>query len=180
MKIVEENTTSKFDGTIIDLETIGNFERKFTDSRQYSKIRPVFFGYLTKNEIEIHCAENKSEIDELLSKIKRFVSKLPRPFYAFNTPFEMGVIFHNLGEEILFERELNKEKFEPKHMAVQELKLPNYDDPFFDIGRQFISSWEKGNIKNCIAHNRADLFKERDILLKRGFRKPDEFKFVEL
>jgi len=30
----------------------------------------------------------------------------------------------------------------------------------------------------AIAHNRACLLKERDILIKRGFRKPDELKFV--
>lgn len=178
VKIVKEPVISEFDGTIIDLETIGNFTNEYEDSRRYSKIRPVFFGYITKKGIEIHCAEKKADIEELLSNIQKIIPALPRPFHAFNTPFEMGVLFHSLTEKVVFERELNKKVFEKKLFAVQDLRLSNYNDPFHDRGELFPPSWEKGNMKDCIAHNRADLLKEKDILLKRGFRQPDEFKFV--
>jgi hypothetical protein len=35
-----------------------------------------------------------------------------------------------------------------------------------------------GKIKRAIAHNRSCLLKERDILLKRGFRRSEELNFV--
>lgn len=180
MKTINEPIKSDFEGTIIDLETVGNFSRQYEDSRQYSTIIPVFFGAITKNGIEIQCAEKKSEVPDLLHYIQDVIHKLPRPFHAFNTPFEMGVIFHSLKEKILFEKELNRAKFEAKRMAVRDLKLFNYDDPFNDNGRMFPYAWEKGKMKECIAHNRADLLKEKDILLKRGFREPDGLEFVNL
>ncbi|MFA4819951.1 MAG: hypothetical protein WC613_03245 [Candidatus Aenigmatarchaeota archaeon] len=185
MKLITEPIVSQFDGTIIDLETTGDFSKQYkhpeySDSREYSNIKPVFFGFMTSRGIEIHCAESKSEINELLSTIVKLVPNLPKPFHSFNTPFETGVLFHSTGEKILFERELNKERYEAKRLAVEVLKLQNYDDPFLDNGKMFPPAWEKGNMKDCIAHNRADLFKERDILLKRGFRTPDEFRFIAM
>jgi hypothetical protein len=178
MKIIEEKVVSKFAGTIIDLETIGEFDRRFNDSRQYSLQKPVFFGYITQEGLNIICAEELSETSKLFSQVKELLPKLEKPLHSFNTHFEMGVLFHNLGEKILFERELNKEKYEAKKSAVKELKLDNYDDPFNDVGYLFIENWKNKNMKDCIAHNRADLLKEKDILLKRGFRSSDKFYFV--
>jgi hypothetical protein len=178
-QIIRENTRSNIDGTIIDLETIGEFAREYNDSRRYSQLKPVFFGYMTKAGLTIICTKRESQIEQLLSDIPEIMSSLLRPFYSFNTEFEMGVLFHSLGRKTLFDRELQKERFEPKISAVRELKLDNYDDPFNDDGKKFPPNWKKGNMKDCIAHNRADLYKERDILLKRGFRKPEKLEFVE-
>jgi len=182
--IIKENAASNIDGTIIDLETIGEFAREYDGSRFYSQLRPVFFGYMTKAGLTIICTERESQIERFLSDLPQIISDLPRPFYSFNTGFEMSVLFHNLGEKIFFDRELQKEKPDGKHEskreAVKELKLDNYNDPFYDDGGLFPPNWKNGNMPDCIAHNRADLLKERDILLKRGFRKPEELHFVEL
>ena len=35
MKVIKENVQSDFEGTIIDLETIGSFSNNFYDSRRY-------------------------------------------------------------------------------------------------------------------------------------------------
>ncbi len=43
-----ENVGSNFDGTIIDIETIGSFERNYNDSRYYQNIIPVIFGFIDK------------------------------------------------------------------------------------------------------------------------------------
>ena len=177
--IMKEDTISNIDGTIIDLETIGEFANEYFDSRRYSQVKPVFFGYMTKEGLTIICTERESQIKQFLSDLPEIISDLPRPFYSFNTEFEMGVLFHNLGRQVLFDGELTKEKYELKSSAVRELKLDNYNDPFNDEGKWFPPNWKKGNMKDCIAHNRADLLKERDILLKRGFRKPDELEFVK-
>ena len=171
--------TSKFKGTIIDIETIGNFSRKFSDSRQYKNIIPVIFGYITHNKLSILYSENKTSIPTLQKEIKNIISSLERPLYAFNSGFEMGSLYHNLRQRTIFEGELNKEKYEAKRSAVQLLNIPQYDDPFFDNGLLCMQAWEIGKIKEAVAHNRSCLLKERDILLKRGFRKPDPLVFCD-
>ena len=77
-----------------------------------------------------------------------------------------------------FHGELNKEKFEAKRIAVQALKIPNYGDPFNDNGKYCMNAWLSGEIDKAIAHNRSCLLKEKDILLKRGFRKPDDLSLM--
>jgi len=99
--------------------------------------------------------------------------------YAFNSSFEMGSLYHNLRQRVIFEGELNKEKYEAKRSAVQLLDIPQYDDPFCDNGFLCMQAWEIGKIKEAVAHNRSCLLKERDILLKRGFRKPDPLVFCD-
>lgn len=108
------------------------------------------------------------------------MGSLDRPFYAFNSNFERGTFFHSLNKEVPFERELNKERFEPKWRAIAELKIPQYDDPFNDDGKLCSEAWRRGQIEALIAHNRACLLKERDILLKRGFRTPDPLRLIRV
>ena len=170
----EEGIDSNFEGTIIDIETVGNFSRQFADSRQYAKILPVIFGFINKGGLKIYCASSFAAIQKLRAKTSRIVAGLEKPFHAFNSSFEKGVLFHHLGEAIEFECELNKEKFEAKRLAVKALDIPQYDDPFNDNGLMCKKAWEAGNLGEAMAHNRACLLKERDILLKRGFRKPEE------
>ena len=79
----------------------------------------------------------------------------------------------------MFEGELNKEKYEAKRTAVQVLNIPQYDDPFFDNGLLCMQAWEIGKTKEAIAHNRSCLLKERDILVKRGFREPEDLVFCD-
>lgn len=177
MKEYNENIKSNFKGNIIDIETIGNF-CNFYDSRRYMDIVPVIFGYINQDCLSILCAKNKESIDRLKQKIIGILDTLERPFHAFNCDFESGVFFHNLNNKIIFDKELNAESFEAKRNAVSFLKIPQYDDPFFDNGRLCMESWLNGKIEKSMAHNRSCLLKERDILLKRGFRKPDELKFV--
>jgi hypothetical protein len=177
VKIFQETTESNFEGTIIDLETIGSFQNH-DDSRRYKQIIPVIFGLINNKEIKILCAKNSSSIQILRSNILDIIDKLDRPFYAFNSPFEKGVLLNHLSRPIEFEKELNKEKFEKKEHIVRALNIPNYDDPFFGDGHACMMSWLRGDINKAILHNRSCLLKERDILLKRGFRKPDELKIV--
>jgi len=174
-----ESNEFAFDGTIIDIETIGGFSRGFTDSRQYAKIQPVIFGYINGEELRILTARKASDLNLLREKLSTVLNGLQKPFHAFNCDFEMGVLFHNLKTRFLFERELNKEKFEAKKTVVKELGIPQYGDPFNDKGLLCMQAWHDGKINKAIAHNRSCLLKERDILLKRGFRKPVEMEFVE-
>ncbi len=170
---------SEFKGTIVDIETIGRFNRRFRDSRQYKQIIPVIFGYITHERLSIIYAENKNSISTLQNELKKIITSLERPLYAFNSSFEMGSLYHSLNQKILFERELNEKKYEAKRNAVQVLNIPQYGDPFSDNGLLCMQAWEIGKTEEAIAHNRSCLLKERDILLKRGFRKPDALDFCD-
>jgi len=173
----EEKTTSDFEGTIIDIETIGQFRNQYPDSRRYMHIQLVIFGFIDRHALHIFCARGMEAHSELNRKTEELIEALPRPFYAFNSAFERGVLFYELSRKIDFEGEL-QEGYESKASARSYLGIPNYDDPFYDSGYLCMVAWENGEFDKAIAHNRACLLKERDILLKRGFRKSEELRFV--
>jgi len=173
----KEDIISDFEGTIIDIETIGEFRNQYFDSRRYMGIQLVIFGFITRHSLHIFCAKGMEAISELNEKTEQLIDVLPRPFHAFNTDFERGVLFYALGREIDFGGELQEGR-ESKATTRSYLGILNYDDPFYDKGYLCMIAWENGEFDKAIAHNRACLLKERDILLQRGFRKPDALEFV--
>ena len=53
----EESVSSNLKGTIIDIETVGEFNRLFKyDSRQYKDMTQVIFGYINQEHLHIYCA----------------------------------------------------------------------------------------------------------------------------
>ncbi|MBU3913053.1 MAG: hypothetical protein KKB21_02535 [Nanoarchaeota archaeon] len=177
MIIHEEKIEGNFVGTIIDLETIGNFDNYY-DSRRYRNIIPVIFGFVNSNVLKIFCAKSKNSIQLLKNKIEELLPQLNRPFHAFNCDFERGVLFHFCGKETLFDAELDDRKFEKKEEVVESLKISKYGDPFNGNGFLCSQAWSNGKLKEAIAHNRSCLLKERDILKLRGMRNPDILKFI--
>ena len=132
--------------------------------------------------MKILCAKREEAIIELKKKTKQITQSLEKPFFSYNCCFEMGVLFHSCGLEIEFDGDLMKEKvagvkWENKREACVELNISNYDDPFNGNGRECSSAWLNGEWKKAINHNRSCLLTERDILLRRGYRKPDPFVF---
>ncbi len=175
----KEDISSSFEGTIIDIETVGEFLNQYPDSRRYKDIQLVIFGFINRYAFQIFCAKGTEAINELRERTGMIIDSLDRPFYAFNCEFERSVLFYELGKEIDFGGELNREKYESKLDAVRNLGIPNYEDPFYDNGFLCMLAWQDEEFDRAIAHNRACLLKEKDILLKRGFRKPDELKFIK-
>jgi hypothetical protein len=174
-----EESNLDFEGTIVDIETIGEFDRSYPyDSRHYRKIKQVIFGYIDKERLHIYCAKSVAGIDKLKSITPDIFAGLKRPFYAFNCNFESGVWFHHIGLQIDFDGELQGVPFESKKSAILQLKIPNYEDPFWDKGLMCIKAWNDQDFDKAIAHNRACLLKERDILLKRGHCEPDKVVFL--
>jgi hypothetical protein len=172
--VYSEVTKANFEGTVIDIETIGDFCRGYEDSREYRNMAPIIFGYIDKNGLKIHCAKKIESIINLKMAVAQIVLTLRKPLYAFNCCFEQGVLFHSCGITINFDGELNKERYELKKNAVTSLSIENYDDPFNDIGFKCKLAWEAGDTNSSIKHNRSCLLKERDILLRRGYRTPDD------
>jgi hypothetical protein len=176
---IEENGI-EFEGTIIDIESIGEFNQQFKyDSRNYMNIKQVILGYITKKKLHIYCATCPQEIDELKQITPQIFKELSKPYFAFNCNFESGVLFHHAGLQIEFDGELQGVAFERKKDAILQLRIPNYDDPFFDVGFMCIKAWNTRDFKKAVAHNRACLLKERDILVKRGHKEPDKVRFVK-
>jgi len=178
----KEQISSSFNGTIIDIETIGKFNQRYRNtnsSREYEYIQQVIFGFINREALTILYIKNESEIFELNDEVTKIITTLEKPFYAFNTSFEKGVLFHSLGRIITFEGELQKEKYESKARAIKELGISNYDDPFNDKGILCMYAWQDGDFEKAVAHNRACLLKERDILLFRGSREPHELTFMD-
>jgi len=177
----KEDISSNFEGTVIDIETIGEFDERYrytNDSREYQYIQQVIFGFINGQGLHILCAKGMEAISQLKEKTEGILDSLERPFYALQSGFERGVLFHHLGKRIDFDGELQRYRGESKGNARAELDIPNYGDPFNDVGKLCMQAWLRGEFDRAIAHNRACLLKERDILIKRGFRKPDDLKFV--
>jgi len=162
-----QDIVSDFKGTVIDIETIGDFCDQYYDSRRCQNIQQVIFGYVNNKELVIFCTKGKQAITELNSLTRQILDKLERPFYGFNTNFESSVWFHQLDKKIIFDGELQGFPRENKGNARKSLGIPNYDDPFNDNGYLCMVAWERGQFDQAIAHNKACLLKERDILLKR-------------
>jgi len=173
----KEDISSSFEGTIIDIETIGEFFNQYHDSRRYKDIQLVVFGFINRYGLHIFCAKGIEAINELKETAKNILNSLERPFYAFSSEFERGVLFYELGMQIDFDGELQRGS-EPKARARKRLGIPNYDDPSYDNGYLCMKAWEAGEFDTTVRHNRACLLKERDILVKEGSRKPDGLKFV--
>ena len=54
-----EESKSDFEGTILDIETIGDFDHLYRyDSRHYRKLKQVIFGYIDKDQLHIYCAKS--------------------------------------------------------------------------------------------------------------------------
>jgi len=174
----KEDINSNFEGTVIDIETVGEFLNQYNDSRRYKDIQLVIFGFINKYALHILCAKGMRALNELRERTEMIIDSLERPLYAFNSDFERGVLFYELRKRIDFDGEL-REGRESKANVRNYLGIPNYNDPFYDNGHLCKIAWENGQFVSAIAHNRACLLKERDILMKRGFRKPDELKFIK-
>ena len=174
----QEDITSDFKGTIIDIETFGEFLNQYPDSRRYKDIQLVIFGFINRYALHILCAKGIEALNELRERTEMIINSLERPLYAFNSEFERSVLFYELGKEIDFDGELQEDR-ESKANARDYLGILNYDDPFYDKGILCMQAWLRGEFDRAMAHNRACLLKERDILIKRGFRKPDGLKFIK-
>ena len=165
-------------GTIIDLETIGPIRNEFRDTRRYEKVRPYLFGYLNGNTIVQKYVDKSDNIPQLVQWIKEaiFTNLFQEPLYAFFTEFESGVIYCATARKVSFDRELKKGPG-GKESIVKKLGISAYDDPFPGAGVKCIEEFKRGNIADCLKHNRACLLKERDILFKRGFVDPNKIEF---
>ena len=153
-------------GTIIDLETIGSFNREYPpwDPRHYASISPTIFGYLTGETLVQHCAEKTEEIQEIIEIMRDMLPLLEQPLYALNCSFEGGIIANTCRQAYVF-LDVRGDKYHGSKWSIRRwLGIPAYGDPFHGDGLRCIHEWRRGNHQECLRHNRACLLIERDIL----------------
>ena len=91
----KERVDSGFEGTIIDIETIGEFDKAYPgDSRRYRNITPVLPGSLKRSQLKIYFIRNQEEIFGFKKYLIGNVVELERSLHAFNCRFETGVLYH--------------------------------------------------------------------------------------
>lgn len=120
----EKNESVQFNGTIIDLETIGPFANYIEDdSRQYSNITPTIVGYITNNELNIYCAKEIEKLNELRDFALKVVPSFEKPLFAFQSKFERCVLYHAYGLKLQIDGELNNRTCEWKGYACSGLNI---------------------------------------------------------
>ncbi len=176
------NQNLNYAGTIIDIETIGDYCSQYKcrsrdiniprDSREYQEHRLVIFGYINRQGFHIYCAKGNESIQELEEKARQLLTILDkeRPLYALNCHQEMSVFFHQLKVKIIFDKELQSEVYESKEEALRILRIFNsFGDPFQNERKPGYAcqiAWKNGYFDNAIKHNQACLLKEQALLLK--------------
>lgn len=158
----EENVDEPIDGTIIDLETIGEF-KDLNDCQRYQDIKPVIYGLLEVNKIEIYYIKTKKDIPELINLIDENIQNLKMPLYAFNCEFERCILSYYLGKTFEFQELQPREKIS-KEYVCWELGISNFEDPYHGRGILCYQAWLRGEYENCVKYNRACLLKEAEIL----------------
>jgi hypothetical protein len=163
---VQELVIFQFAGTLIDYETIGEFDRHYPsqDPRCYAQLKPVIFGYITGGTLIQYCAEGPDDLEALIGIMNDTLPRLSTPFYALNCHFERGVSFNSCKfvPDPLLDVRANR-FFGPKWTIREELGIPRHSDPFDGNGEKCMREWEMGHYSDCLKHNRACLLIERDI-----------------
>lgn len=168
MKEYSEKTKRlRLKGTILDIETVGEFEQRFPswDERYYTNLQPTILGYLTDDVLVQHCAEGFDEIGKLIEEMLDTIPKLESPVFALNSRFERHILKKSCNLEPLI---VDVRGIVPgsKWKLREKLGIPTYDDPFNGVGRKCAIEWLNGEYEKCMKHNRACLQIERDILEK--------------
>ncbi len=185
MKTYSEIQNLNYPGSIIDVETIGNFAHGYPkhDSREFKDMKIVIFGIINANKLSILCAEGKNDLDALLKTVKVGLSNYQsrQPLYAYNAHFEMGTLYHHYGIKIPFDFELQPIDCKNKEAHMENLGIYNdYGDPFNappSRGLQCSKAWESNDFDRAIRHNRACLLKEQAIMLQNKFNPIIPFTF---
>jgi len=174
---MEELIETSFLGTIVDIETIGEFGRVKggvlpigSDYLQrYREMKITAVGMLFAGKMVIHVANGVHSLDTFQKTAVQLVSESAEPRYAFNKAFEEGCYFWNSGHEFLeFDYELQRYPRERKESVVKSLNIDNYGDPFNGKGAKCKDAFLSDDLNGIMKHNRACLLKESQILAMRG------------
>jgi hypothetical protein len=178
-KIIEEYQAQfrDFEGAIIDLESDGApFIDYLEGAYQYSKHSATSFGILDEDSVEVIAKTCRGTQLQFVNEIEQALEKRDRPYFAFNTEFDMAILSKLLEREIIFDGDIMVERVK-KEIQVRNFGISNFDDPFNGNGGLAGFSWKRHletkeikHVQDIMAHNRACVLKEYSLLLHVGFR----------
>jgi hypothetical protein len=176
-RLYEEEVETLFEGTIIDLETIGDFERvPYTEDMQdyldrYCMMKVTTIGTLSDGCLNVMIAYDDEHLKRFQKSVLSSVRSAERPLYAFNKSFEEGCVYWASSCELHhFDFDIQMHQGEKKQQVVRDLGLLDYNDPYLGEGWRCVGAFREGNLGEIIRHNRSCLLKEYGILRKRGSR----------
>jgi len=152
-------------GTLVDIETTGL-------DRIQDEI--VVFGYIQGSCLEIICRTSEEE-RPFIAQIASLVSKLPRPFYAYNLSFEKDFLKTKGMSIDLFQPWREKaEKYKLKWPKLDEL-FSHAEDYFTEpvisgkdvpmLWERFLYTGDRDYLQQIIRHNESDLLRELYLLV---------------
>lgn len=166
-----------FEGTVVDVESD---ERPFLEklgADRYKNRCAVCCGFLDKSNVEIIALTCNALGERFIQIVDTKLGETSHPYYAFNSGFDMALLSKLLGRDIRFDRELQQYERQNKGYLRQKLGIPNFDDPFNDLGKLAAKEWTKhletreiDCVKRIVAHNHACVLKEYSILVRAGYR----------
>ena len=155
-------------GTLIDLETTGL-------DLDHDEI--VLFGYIQGSRLEIICRSSQEEAP-FTDRLAALVPMLPRPFYAYNLPFEKGFLqakginiegidlfqpWKEKAEALCLKWPKLDELFSHAEQYFNEPVISGRDIPF--LWQRFLYTRDEGYLQQIIKHNESDLLRELYLLV---------------
>jgi hypothetical protein len=153
------------EGTIIDLEVVGQIEAYLGGWRQYAKLRPVLFGTLQGASLRIYYVTCEDHISALVQTICEKLPRLKRPLYAFNCAYEQAILYYNVTRTIINFQDLQPTPYMALNTLCTRWDLPRFGDQL--SGAECQREWWLGHFENCLYHNRACLLKAAHVLQYR-------------
>jgi uncharacterized protein YprB with RNaseH-like and TPR domain len=160
-------------GTLIDLETTG---------LNYSNDEILTAGVISGNTLRILQRKHKTK-DTFNEDVRKLISSLPQPFFAFNSGFEEGFIRNQLGLKNIKFVDLHapwRKKAESMGKKWPKLdELITHPEQYFQekaiTGKDVPELWNKFNktgnenhLDEIIRHNQIDLLREMMLLIHYG------------
>jgi len=157
-------------GTLIDIETTGLDEER-------DEI--ITLGFISGNRLSVIQRKVKDK-QPFYSEIKSTLSKISRPFYAYNCEFEEKFFRRQLGMQlkgtdlmepwkILAERRMIKwpkldELVSEPEMYFRTTRISAGDIP--SLWNAFLTSGDEKSLEMIMTHNKADLLRELYLLVQ--------------
>ena len=157
-------------GTLTDIETTGLNEKR-------DEI--ITLGFISGNRLSVIQRNVKSK-EPFYREIRSVLSKLPRPFYAYNASFEEGFFKTQLGLRVKMVDIMKPWREMANHKTRKWPKLDELvsePEMYFDVTRisardipslwdAFLSNKDDRLLEIPLRHNRADLLRELYLLVQ--------------
>lgn len=155
-------------GSVIDIETDGNKE-------------VIAFGYISENILLSASRTKNTNYNQFINQIDKKLKELKKPFYGYNTNFEISFLGHSRSwiDLMSIHKKLSKIK-KTKFPKLKELSpssyleyyninldVPNSEIPMY--WKNYLITQDESLLETIIRHNIMDLISELHLLITHKF-----------